>query len=88
MSKLFVPLVLLLRDLMAGATGLEPATSCVTGRRTNQLLLLSMTDSTLESGGGFPAREQFVASWLLLILRSLERFNSATICFLAPLASG
>jgi len=47
-----------------------------------------MTDSTLESGGGFPAREQFVASWLLLILRSLERFNSATICFLAPLASG
>ena len=24
-------------DIVAGATGLEPATSCVTGRRSNQL---------------------------------------------------
>ena len=37
MSKLFEHLVLLLHDQMAGATGLEPATSCVTGRRSNQL---------------------------------------------------
>ena len=36
-SKLFAPLLVLPRDLMAGATGLEPATSCVTGRRSNQL---------------------------------------------------
>jgi hypothetical protein len=42
---------------LAGATGLEPATSCVTGKRSNQLPLISTTASTLESGGGFPARE-------------------------------
>ncbi len=37
MSKLFERTVLSPHDLMAGATGLEPAASCVTGRRSNQL---------------------------------------------------
>src|SRR5260221_3630177 len=36
-SKLFAPPALLPRDQMAGATGLEPATSCATRRRSNQL---------------------------------------------------
>ena len=27
----------LIREMLAGATGLEPAASCVTGRRSNQL---------------------------------------------------
>jgi hypothetical protein len=35
----------------------------------------------LEGGGGFPARESPFALWLMLILRSLGRFNSATIRF-------
>src|SRR6266567_7529747 len=37
MSKLFERTVSSPHDLMAGATGLEPAASCVTGRRSNQL---------------------------------------------------
>ena len=35
MSKLFERTALLPHELMAGATGLEPAASCVTGRRAN-----------------------------------------------------
>ena len=37
MSKLFERTVSSPHDLMAGVTGLEPAASCVTGRRSNQL---------------------------------------------------
>src|SRR5437899_11857880 len=37
MSKLFERTVSSPHDLMAGATGLEPAASCVTGRGYNQL---------------------------------------------------
>src|SRR5216684_7210387 len=37
MSKLFERTVSSPHDLMAGATGLEPAASCVTGRRSNRL---------------------------------------------------
>jgi hypothetical protein len=35
-------------QLVAGVTGLEPATSCVTGRRSNQL---SYTPTNLMVGG-------------------------------------
>jgi hypothetical protein len=37
MSKRFERTVLSPHEIMAGATGLEPAASCVTGRRSNQL---------------------------------------------------
>ena len=36
-------------QLVAGVTGLEPATSCVTGRRSNQL---SYTPTVFEFNGG------------------------------------
>ena len=36
-------------QLVAGVTGLEPATSCVTGRRSNQL---SYTPTVIEFNGG------------------------------------
>ncbi len=46
MSKLFGRTVLSPHDLMAGATGLEPAASCVTGRRSNQLNYAPHTTSS------------------------------------------
>jgi hypothetical protein len=36
-------------QLVAGVTGLEPATSCVTGRRSNQL---SYTPTVIKFNGG------------------------------------